>query len=194
MRKFSAPWGMRLILQTIVFSLALVGSAAIGVTFYLLAYFTEIEIEGTPLSTFAADPAFNIIFTLSMIVTPLLVFFYFVWRFTLTGYEVGAGVVRVCFPTYTRSISLAGLTAAEADPLAMKGTHWPIRKTRWDSINGVFSYGGRCRSKKLGDYLAYATNSENAVVLFVSGRKVVLTPNNPASFIKAVKRASGLGD
>ena len=78
------------------------------------------------------------------------------------------------------SFALARLKSVEVDPDAMKRT--------WAMTNGgLFAFAGRrCRNGKLGTYEAYATNHKNSVVLRFPDNILVVTPEQPDAFARAV--------
>jgi hypothetical protein len=76
---------------------------------------------------------------------------------------------------------LAGLTAVETDREALRGA-WKL----WGN-DGLGAYAGRFRSKKLGNFRAYVSDPECAVVLRWSDRCLVVSPAQPSEFIDAVR-------
>ena len=51
---------------------------------------------------------------------------------------------------------------------------------------GLFSFSGRFRNREVGPYRAFVTDWTRAVVLFVPGRAIVVSPADPAAFVRAV--------
>jgi hypothetical protein len=76
---------------------------------------------------------------------------------------------------------LKNLVSAECDPEAMK------RSIRVFGNGGFFCFAGKFRNKRLGVYRAFATAPHLAVVLRFTDRMVVVTPDNPEEFVKALK-------
>ena len=60
-------------------------------------------------------------------------------------------------------------------------------------IGGPFAFVGRYWSRRLGGFTAYATDrSRSVVMLRWPGRTVVVTPDDPGTFVAAVEAAAGL--
>ena len=53
-------------------------------------------------------------------------------------------------------------------------------------IGGFFGYIGRFRSRLLGNYQAYVTDSSRAVVLRFKDDTLVISPDDPAAFVSKV--------
>ncbi len=100
------------------------------------------------------------------------------------GYAVEPGALVIERPGWQTRIDLAGLESAEADPDAMR---WAFRT--W-GVGGPFAFVGRYRSRSAGAFTAYATDRERAVVLRWPGRTVVVTPDDPETFVTAVEAAA----
>jgi hypothetical protein len=81
---------------------------------------------------------------------------------------------------------LLGLVAAERDPQVLKGT-----RRRFGS-SGAGSIRGNFRSKRLGNFEAFLTDPENAVVLRWLDRVVAVSPADPEFFIYSARAAAGL--
>ena len=76
---------------------------------------------------------------------------------------------------------LAGLVAVEIDHEAMHGA-WKL----WGN-DGLGAYAGRFRSKKLGNFRAYVSDPDCAVVLRWPDRCLVVSPAQPGEFTDAVQ-------
>ena len=97
-------------------------------------------------------------------------------RYRLLGDEIV--VARAWLPV---RLPLAGLTAVETDREALRGA-WKL----WGNY-GLGSYAGRFRSKKLGNFRAYVSDPDCAVVLRWSDRCLVVSPGQPGEFTDAVR-------
>ena len=97
-------------------------------------------------------------------------------RYRLSGDEIviARAWLTVRFP-------LVGLTAVETDREALRGA-WKIMGN-----DGLGAYAGRFRSKKLGNFRAYVSDPECAVVLRWPDRCFVVSPAQPGEFIDAVR-------
>ena len=71
-------------------------------------------------------------------------------------------------------------TIFDVNPGALMGS------VRLMGIGGLFAFIGTFRNELLGVYRAYATDGENAVVLDINGSTIVVTPDSPGEFVKAV--------
>lgn len=107
--------------------------------------------------------------------------------FAIVGYVVETDAVIVRRPLSQVRLPLDGLESVEADPAAMR---WALRTF---GIGGPFAFVGHYRSGRLGAFTAYATDRKRAVVLRWPSRAVVVTPDDPETFVAAVAAAADLG-
>jgi len=96
------------------------------------------------------------------------------------GYEVDRHALRVRRLLWWTTVPLAGLARAAAEPTLLKGS------VRVFGNGGLFSFSGRFRNREIGPYRAFVTDWSRAVVLFVPGRALVVSPADPAAFVRAV--------
>ena len=89
-------------------------------------------------------------------------------------------------PWLDARISLAGLTDVSPDREALRGA----RKIAGN--DGLGAISGRFRSRRLGRFRAYVTDSEKAVVLRWPDRCLVVSPDQSAWFVETVRRNAGL--
>jgi hypothetical protein len=82
--------------------------------------------------------------------------------------------------------ALQGLTDAARDRLVLRGA----RKI-WGN-GGVGSIRGRFKSKRLGKFEAYLTDTENAVVLTWPDKVVAVSPADPEFFMYCARSAAGM--
>ncbi len=104
--------------------------------------------------------------------------------FAVRGYAVEPGTLVIERLGWQTRIDLAGLVSAEANPDAMR---WAFRT--W-GIGGPFAFVGHYRSRAVGAFTAYATDRDRAVVLRWPDRAVVVTPDDPETFVTAVEAAA----
>lgn len=102
---------------------------------------------------------------------------------TVRGYELSPRLLRVRRLLGSTEIALDGLERAWASPEAMK------RSLRLFGNGGLFSITGIFRNARLGTYRAYAMDPKRAVVLELPGRPVVVTPDDPAAFLRELERS-----
>ena len=104
--------------------------------------------------------------------------------FTVRGYEVDGRVLRVQRLFWFTRIPLGSLTGAEW----RKGSFAPAWRTCGNG--GLFSFSGWFHQKSIGTFRALATSVSDAVILSFSDRKpIVVTPDDPAGFVEAVRAA-----
>jgi len=96
--------------------------------------------------------------------------------FTIRGYELTPGVLRIRRLLWTTRLSLAGLQSAAFEPEAMHGS------IRTFGNGGLFSFSGYFRNRILGSYRCYATDLHRSVVLRFPAETVVVSPSAPQEF------------
>lgn len=128
-------------------------------------------------SSFSDAPWYGLVSLLGLLLgIPLISALFMILGYTITDEEI---IVK--HPGWQRRFPLAMVTAVEVDPNAMSAS---LRT--WGN-GGLFSFSGRFRNSHLGPYRAYATDRNNAVVLyFGKAAPVVLTPENPLDFAATV--------
>lgn len=99
---------------------------------------------------------------------------------SVRGYSVLDGQVLVHRLGWSNRLNVSQLQRIEANPGVMMGS------VRLMGVGGLFSFLGTFRNQILGVYRAYATDGDNAVVLYMDGSTVVVTPDSPGEFIDAV--------
>lgn len=101
--------------------------------------------------------------------------------FAVRGYELRDGVLHVRRLFWTTRVQLGELREALIDPEAGAGS------IRLFGNGGLFSFSGWFRNAKLGRYRAFVTDWQEAVVLRASVCTVVLSPADPASFVRELQ-------
>lgn len=104
--------------------------------------------------------------------------------FTVRGYTLEPGTLRVHRLFWTTDLPLAALESAWASPDAMRGA------LRLFGNGGLFAITGVYSNRRLGRFRAFATDPANAVVLELRERKVVVTPQDPARFLARLRLAA----
>jgi hypothetical protein len=155
---YDAPWGFSLKLFTITSSCILLGLSIIG--FY---YYTD---NGE-------------IWLFAIVILPLVIVISSAF-FIIRGYEISDGKLFVRRLIWDTEISLDKLQAVKVNPNAMK------RSFRVFGNGGLFCFSGLFRNKQLGYFRAYATDPKSAVVLRLTDRVVVVTPENPTAFVAQI--------
>lgn len=81
---------------------------------------------------------------------------------------------------------LGKLKSVEKDPAALKGIYAMPN-------GGLFVFSGKkCRNRKLGIFETYATDKKRSVVLRFPNHVLVVTPENPTAFVKAVEACTAV--
>lgn len=101
--------------------------------------------------------------------------------FCVRGYELDGHTLHVIRPFWITTVSLEGLNSVEIDPNAFQGSFKTVGN------DGLFAIHGRFRSRRLGRFRAFATDPAKAVVLRFEQDLVVVTPDYPLSFERAVR-------
>lgn len=107
--------------------------------------------------------------------------------FAIRGYSVMDGKLLVHHLGWANKFDLGKLSRAEVSPGATMGS------VRTMGIGGLLGFVGYFRNEILGPYKAYATNELNTVILVIGNETIVVTPDDPQSFVEAVRAASPAG-
>lgn len=105
---------------------------------------------------------------------------------TIRGYEVTPNGLFVRRLLWQTQVSLQGLKTAELEPGAT------ARSFRSCGNGGLFAFSGWYRNSLLGSYRMFATDLKRTVVLRFDHRTVVVSPERPTDFIRAVRQKAGL--
>lgn len=97
------------------------------------------------------------------------------------GYSIQNGMVVVHGLAWSKTYPIHTLCDIEYSP------HGTTGSIRTFGIGGLFSYLGYFRSTSLGNYISYVTDNAREVILYFDGAVVVLSPDDPVSFIKEVR-------
>ena len=101
--------------------------------------------------------------------------------FVVRGYELRGGTLQVRRLCWTTRVALGELREATTDPQAGAGS------IRLFGNGGLFSFSGWFRNAKLGRYRAFVTDWQRAVVLRGTACTVVLSPADPAGFVRGLQ-------
>ncbi|MDH3744503.1 MAG: PH domain-containing protein [Acidobacteriota bacterium] len=158
-KSYRAPWSRRLT------------SLSIGVTILLVGVTFLVWRAASTVDSWALGLA---------VATPLVIMLASV-LFTIRGYEVDGALLRIRRLLWWTTVGLDGLRSVEPNPLAMK------RSLRLFGNGGLYSFSGLFRSKELGKYRAFVTDPARAVVLKLSDRTVVVSPEEPEVFSRQLR-------
>jgi len=100
--------------------------------------------------------------------------------FCVRGYALRHGELWIRRSFWWTRLSLAELQAARVDPDAFRGA---IRI--WGAAGFMAAYGW-FYSKRLGRFRAWVTDPAKSVVLEFPGRTVVVSPDRPEAFVRAL--------
>lgn len=162
--EYDAPWGGALKLMSAFVTLLLLGVIALG-------------LRG------AGEVGW--VWDLAMVATPLIILIVAAF-YAIRGYELTRDRLRVRRLGSSVDIDLDGLEAVAADNGAMVGSR------RVFANGGLFSFSGHFRSKTLGIYRALATDPSRGVILRWPRSTLVITPDDPEGFVRAVCELRGL--
>ena len=155
---FAAPWGLSV--KIITFS---VFAFALGLAVVLLL----VVPPGERWSVLLGPGVLTLVFGITAL-------------FCVRGYALRRGELWIRRLFWETHVPLEGLSRARVDPEAMKGA-W---KTAGNG--GFFCYSGWFRNKKLGKFQVWVTDPKRAVVLEFENRKVVVSPDRPKAFLRAL--------
>lgn len=162
---FSAPWGRKVILLTILTSSLLLVLPA--VQFIILRA--------------SHARAMSIWVLLTMLVVPPAVLLGCAF-FMIRGYTLDAGRLITRRLLWSNTMDLGDLEAVYHDPVATNSS----RKI-WGN-DGLFAMSGLFQNETLGRYRALVTDPKRAVVLKFPNRTVVVTPDDPGKFIREIQK------
>lgn len=100
--------------------------------------------------------------------------------FCVRGYTIRHRELWIQRSFWQTRLPLKDLKRAYVEPAAMKKT---IRSC---GNGGFMAYTGWFYNKRLGHYRAFVTDPARSVVLEFAKRKVVVSPDDPAAFVRAL--------
>lgn len=106
--------------------------------------------------------------------------------FMVRGYVVTDRELIIQRLGWANRWSLARLESVTVDPQAMR---YSLRL--WGN-GGLFAFCGWFRNKKLGLYRAFATDPKRSVVLRFGSQTIVVTPDDPNAFVRAIQARCSL--
>lgn len=156
--RFAAPWSRLLVTVSLMASVVLVGA---GIVVWVVVPEREAWVRWGVLP-----------FALLVLAITAL--------FTVRGYELAGRQLLVRRLIWNTRVSLDGLRECYADREAMRGA------IRLLGNGGLFSFSGWFRNKRLGRFRAFATDPARSVVLVFRDRTLVVTPDQPEAFVRAL--------
>ena len=128
---------------------------------------------------FALPPRGSGFARMLMVVTPLVILSGAL-PFMVRGYRIEPEGLQIRRLGWSTRLSLRELQSAEASPRAMKGS------LRLMGNGGLFVFAGWFWSRTLGRYRAFVTDPSRSVVLRFQDRTVVVSPDAPDEFARAL--------
>ncbi len=105
--------------------------------------------------------------------------------FTIRGYTVFPRVLLVHRLFWATRLSLDGLRSVSFEPGVMR---WALRTF---GNGGFFSFSGWYWNRQLGSFRAFVTDPKRAVVLRLTERRIVISPDLPEQFVADIWNAQG---
>lgn len=105
---------------------------------------------------------------------------------TVRGYELAGRELLIQRLFWKTHLWLEGVQSVEADPEAMR------RSIRLCGNGGLFGFTGWFWNKKLRTHRVFVTDPKRAVVLRLSQRTLVVSPDDPERFVRELKALAGL--
>jgi hypothetical protein len=161
-REFSAPWGTALWVVSLVVTTLLVG----------------ITVAGLSMTPASAQPI------RLLMVAPLLILAG-ASLFVVRGYTVAGNRLLIRRLLWTTELDLTGLRSARQDRAALR-----LSLRLWGN-GGLYSITGYYWNRQLGLYRTFLTDLSRTVVLDLPQRTVLVSPDDPATFVAKVTRAAG---
>ena len=97
---------------------------------------------------------------------------------TVRGYSVTPDAILIHRLGWKTQLSRQALESVEYRPGLLS------RSLRTFGNGGLFSFTGWYYNRDLGAFRAYATDSQRSVVLWIRGKKFVLSPDEPERFVR----------
>jgi transcriptional regulator with XRE-family HTH domain len=104
--------------------------------------------------------------------------------FSVNGFSIRNGQVLVHRLGWATKFELSQLSAFEANPDALMGA------IRLFGVGGLFCFIGYYRNEVIGRFSAYVTDPAKSVVLEFGARRIVVSPDDPAAFVEALRDAT----
>lgn len=163
MKRYNAPWSTSLIIASVILLVFCLG-ASLGCW---LGLGTVKQLDG-----FRWTALLPVVLLLGAL------------PFMISGYTITRDAILVHRPLWDTKLPRADLESAAVEPDAMR------RSLRTFGNGGGFSITGWYDNKRLGSYRAFVTDQHRTVVLRYPNRRVVLSPESPEAFVRALGTAA----
>ena len=159
---FDAPWGKPLRIISLISGILLIGMS------FLLFFVLNRAPDSNAVAIVAPWIPLLIVATAAV--------------FIVRRYQLSGDILIIHRLGWSNQYDLSQLVSISHDPAAVKGS---IRNF---GNGGLLSFSGIFWNKTLGSYRAYATDWSKTLVIKLPNRVLVITPDNPEEFIKAVAK------
>jgi hypothetical protein len=105
--------------------------------------------------------------------------------FTVRGYSVSGDAILIERLFWSTRLPMTGLQSVWIEPDGVRGS------IRTFGNGGFFSFTGYYWNKHLGSYRAFVTDPRRIVALRFTKRTVVLSPDSPEDFVRALSPFAG---
>jgi hypothetical protein len=153
---FSAPWSLAVRIITLIVLALLLGVSLTGLT-------------AMPAGVPFAAKVMMVVMPLAIVVGTL--------PFMVNGYVLREDELLIERLGWCNHVPLSTVVSATIDPDAIRGS------IRLCGSGGLFGFFGWFRNRKLGVYRAYGTDPARSVVVKLSHRTLVITPDDPNRFV-----------
>lgn len=100
--------------------------------------------------------------------------------FAVKGYELRGETLIVQRLFWQTRVDLTKIQSARVAPDVFK------KSIKTCGNGGLFSFSGYFWSKSLGTFKCYVTDAKRAVLLEVNGKKIMVSPDSPEGFVRAL--------
>jgi hypothetical protein len=100
---------------------------------------------------------------------------------SVRGYELADNALLILRPIGPKRVSLVGLQDVTAEPDILKGS------IRTCGNGGLFCFSGWYWNRRLKTYRMWVTDPKRAVLLRFADKRIVISPDEPAAFVAAVR-------
>ena len=157
--RFTAPWSLTVKIVTLVVLALLLGVSLIGLT-------------AMPANVPFAARVMMVVMPLAIVVGTL--------PFMVNGYVLREDELLIERFGWCNHVPFNTVISAKADLDAIRGS------IRLCGSGGLFGFFGWFRNRKLGVYRAYGTDPARSVVVKLSHRTIVVTPDDPNRFVAEI--------
>lgn len=109
------------------------------------------------------------------------------WRYRVTGYRVCPDAIAILRPSGESPIPMAEVAETRFPAARPEGATFGLLR-----VEGIFGSQGLYWNRNWGRFRVYVTDDRHLVeIVLLSGRRVLVSPDDPAGFAAAVAQARG---